>query len=90
MHWIYFALLHLADVGQIVVDNSIVTINGANDDHLTISLMISCPQVKCCLKLKLYAMWIDKRLNPQQTVLAGLKQANELGGRHRFLTNNVY
>ena len=78
VHFINFALLYLVGVGQIVVDDSgqncVVTVNGAND-HLTINDVLSSREMLSKAKIMLCELTI-----PQQTVLAGLKLANELGG----------
>ena len=89
VHFINFALLYLVGVGQIVVDDSgqncVVTVNGAND-HLTINDVLSSREMLSKAKIMLCELTI-----PQQTVLAGLKLANELGGnKFYFLLFPIY
>ena len=66
-------------MGQIVVEdggqNCVVTVNGAND-HLSIQDVQNTRDMLAKAKIMLCELTI-----PQQTVLAGLKLANELGGR---------
>jgi len=72
-------LTYLPGVGQIVVEdggqNCVVTVNGAND-HLSIQDVQNTRDMLAKAKIMLCELTI-----PQQTVLAGLKLANELGGR---------
>jgi len=66
-------------VGQIIVEdggqNCVVTVNGAND-YLTTQDVLAARNMLGKAKIMLCELTI-----PQKTVLAGLKLANELGGR---------
>lgn len=69
-------------MGQIIVEdggqNCVVTVNGAND-HLSIQDVENTRDMLAKAKIMLCELTI-----PQQTVLTGLKLANQLGGTSPF------